>query len=94
MSEHAHAPYYKVLGWLTFLTAAEIAWALWFTGADVRGLLIAGLGLMAAVKAMLVAMYYMHLKYEGKLLISIILFPLVLVVIMIAGFLPDAVGYW
>jgi cytochrome c oxidase subunit 4 len=92
MSDHAHAPYYKVLAWLTFLTIAEIVWAM----PDLmgRGMLIAGLAVMAGIKACLVALYYMHLKYEGKLLWGVILFPCLLVVVMIVGFLPDAVGYW
>jgi caa(3)-type oxidase subunit IV len=55
-------------------------------------LLAGGLGVMAAAKAALVGLYYMHLKYEGKLLWVVALFPLTLVVVMIAGFLPDAVA--
>ena len=47
---------------------------------------------MAAAKAALVGLYYMHLKYEGKLLWLVALFPLTLVIVMIAGFLPDAIA--
>jgi cytochrome c oxidase subunit 4 len=92
MSEHAQAshPYYKVFAILTVLTILEIAWAGWFH--DSRGLLASGLGLMAAAKAALVGLYYMHLKYEGKLLWVVALFPLTLVIVMIAGFLPDAIA--
>ncbi len=88
MSDHANAPYYKILGWLTLLTLLEIFWAGWFV--EARGLLVAGLALMAGIKAAMVALYYMHLKYEGKLLWAVIIFPLILVVVMISGFLPDA----
>jgi cytochrome c oxidase subunit 4 len=92
MSEHAQAshPYYKIFGILTVLTILEIAWAVWFH--DSKAMLAGGLGLMAAAKAALVGLYYMHLKYEGKLLWVVALFPLMLVVIMIAGFLPDALA--
>lgn len=92
MSEHAQVshPYYKIFGVLTVLTILEIAWALWFH--DARAMLAAGLGLMAAAKAALVGLYYMHLKYEGKLLWVVALFPLTLVIVMIAGFLPDAIA--
>jgi cytochrome c oxidase subunit 4 len=92
MSEHAQAshPYYRIFGILTVLTIVEIAWASWFH--ESRALLAAGLGLMAAAKAALVALYYMHLKYEGKLLWVVALFPLMLVIVMIAGFLPDALA--
>ena len=92
MSEHVEHPYYKVFGWLTVLTVAEIAWALVFP--TQRLLLVTGLGLMAAVKAALVGMYYMHLKYEGKIIWVVIAFPIVLVVVMIAGLLPDSFHYW
>jgi cytochrome c oxidase subunit 4 len=92
MSEHAQIshPYYKIFGILTVLTIVEIAWAAWFH--ESRALLAGGLGIMAAVKAALVGLYYMHLKYEGKLLWVIALFPLVLVVVMISGLLPDALA--
>jgi cytochrome c oxidase subunit 4 len=83
-------PYYKIFAILTVLTIAEIVWALVLH--ESRPLLAGGLGLMAAVKASLVGLYYMHLKYEGKLLWVVALFPLTLVIVMIAGFLPDALA--
>ncbi|MHC4818627.1 MAG: cytochrome C oxidase subunit IV family protein [Planctomycetota bacterium] len=88
MSEHAPSPYYKIFAWLAAFTIAEIAWAVWFV--DFRIVLILGLGMMAAVKAALVGLYYMHLKYERGLIWGAILFPVVLVVVMVVGFLPDA----
>ncbi len=92
MSDQAQIshPYYKIFGILTVLTIAEILWVYVFP--DSRAMLAGGLGLMAAVKAALVALYYMHLKYEGKLLWVVALFPLVLVIVMISGFLPDALA--
>jgi cytochrome c oxidase subunit 4 len=90
-TEHAHAPYYKVLAWLAFLTIAEIVWAI--VGLP-RALLIGGLAVMAAVKAALVGLYYMHLRYEGALLWGVICFPIVLVVVMVLGLVWDAVGYY
>jgi cytochrome c oxidase subunit 4 len=92
MSDQAQVshPYYRIFGILTVLTIAEIAWVYIVPGH--RMLLAGGLGVMAAAKAALVGLYYMHLKYEGKLLWVVALFPLTLVVVMIAGFLPDAVA--
>ncbi len=92
-AEHEHSPYYKILAWLTFLTISEIIWAMPNVGLP-RGLMIGGLAVMAAIKVCLVALYYMHLKYEAKLLWGVILFPCLLVIIMISGFLPDAFHYW
>jgi len=88
----SHHPYYKVFAWLTFFTIAEIVWAM--PEGMPRWLLIAGLGVMATIKAALVGLYYMHLKYEGRLIWTVIVFPVVLVGVMVAGLLPDAFGYW
>ena len=92
-SDHAHAPYYKVLVGLTVLTIAEIVWAMPSVGMP-RIALLVGLGLMAAVKAAMVALYYMHLRYEGRVLWTVIFFPIALVCIMILGLVWDAFGYW
>ena len=92
--EHAPTPYYKVLGWLTVLTAGEIAWAIFFKDPSFRILLIAGLSAMALVKAALVFLYYMHMKYETKVLWFVMAFPVILVCVMVAGFLPDSFHYW
>ena len=90
--EQVSHPYYKVFAWLTALTIAEIAWGLYVQ--EPRFLLIAGLSILAAIKAAMVGLYYMHLKYEGKVIWAVILFPVILVGVMIAGLLPDAVGYY
>ncbi|MHC4547465.1 MAG: cytochrome C oxidase subunit IV family protein [Planctomycetota bacterium] len=90
MSDHAAAPYYKVFAWLTAFTVAEIAWAIWFL--EFRHVLVIGLGMMAATKAALVGLYYMHLKYERKLIWGVILFPVLLVLVMIVGLLPDSLA--
>ncbi|MGQ0612813.1 MAG: cytochrome C oxidase subunit IV family protein [Planctomycetaceae bacterium] len=89
---HAHSPYMKIFLWLTVLTVLEIAWALPWLGLG-KLPLVFGLGVMAAVKAALVGLYYMHLRYETRLIWGVILLPLFLVVVMVAGFLPDALGH-
>ncbi len=62
MSEHAEKPRY-VLIWfvLLVLTLGEVGYA--FLDLP-KFWLAAGLIIMAMYKALLVAMYYMHLKYE------------------------------
>lgn len=90
--EHVSHPYYKVFAWLTALTIAEIAWGVYVQ--EPRFLLISGLAILAAIKAAMVGLYYMHLKYEGKLIWAVIIFPVILVGVMIAGLLPDAIGYY
>ena len=84
--------YYWIFAWLTFWTLLELGWADWFHGSKYLNMI--GLSVMASIKASLVGLYYMHLKWETKPIWFVIIFPVVLCVIMIAGFLPDAVGYW
>lgn len=49
-----------------------------------------GLGILVAiVKASLVVLFFMHLKYEKRWWMSLILFPLALVMIIIFSNLPD-----
>lgn len=45
--------------------------------------------LVASVKATLVARYFMHLKFEGRLIRLTLFFPILLCVIMIAALIPD-----
>ena len=84
--------YYKIFAWLTFWTLLELGWAEWFHASAI--VLILGLALMAGIKASLVGLYYMHLKWETKPLWFAIAFPVVLCIVMVIGLLPDAVGYW
>jgi cytochrome c oxidase subunit 4 len=44
---------------------------------------------IASAKALLVAIFFMHLKFEGKLIYTIAAVPLVLSVILVVGLLPD-----
>jgi len=57
-------------------------------------LLIMGLALiiLALVKAFLVGMYFMHLKFEKRTLGIIALTPLILCTLLIIALLPDLTG--
>ncbi len=44
---------------------------------------------IASVKAAFVALYFMHLKFEGKLIYLILFVPLLLAVILIFALIPD-----
>ena len=46
---------------------------------------------IAAVKAAVVAMFFMHLKFEGKLIYLIFFVPLLLCVLMIVALIPDII---
>lgn len=63
---HLHkAPnYMAIFWWLAGFTAFEVAYSTVIKPPKV--MLISGLVLLAAIKAVLVALYFMHLKFERK----------------------------
>jgi cytochrome c oxidase subunit 4 len=84
---HHKVPYYLIFAALIVLTGVTIAVAFkrfddeWYNVGIALG--------VASVKALLVAAFFMHLKYEGKLIWLALFFPLLLCVIMIAALVPD-----
>lgn len=89
-STHEEPNYMKIFYWLCALTAIEILIALipngpfysnWFQGF----LLIS----TAAWKAALVGLYFMHLKYEKRILGAIAMIPLVLMMVALIFLLND-----
>jgi caa(3)-type oxidase subunit IV len=64
--EHPAPNYMSVFWWLLFWTIAEIAWAL--LPHHTKLALASGLVVCAVIKAVLVALYFMHLKWERKTL--------------------------
>jgi len=78
--------YLKVFVELAVLTAIEVAIAFFTFNETLRIIILLGL---AAAKAGLVALYYMHLKYDNRILSIIGGFPLLLVVIMLIIFMFD-----
>ena len=63
---HATPNYMAIFGWLLGLTIGEIAWALLPHRTEL--ILAGGILSMAVIKAVLVALYFMHLKFERKTL--------------------------
>ncbi|MBC8146196.1 MAG: cytochrome C oxidase subunit IV family protein [bacterium] len=79
--EHPHPNYMAVFYALFAITVAEVA--VTYVGLS-EWMLIVILVLMALVKAALVAAYFMHLKYDNKVLTVIAATPLLLVAIALA----------
>ena len=86
MKAHATPNYMGIFAVLFILTVLEVAYA--FLSLP-KTALILGLVLMAMVKASLVALFYMHLKFEGKLIYAIALVPLGMAVILTLTLLKD-----
>jgi len=88
-AHHEGPSYLMVFVWLTVLTAIELALAPVF---GMRGLLLAlGLSFFASLKALAVAFYYMHLKFEQTAMKLLLLLPVGLIVVLFALVIPDAI---
>jgi len=83
---HAHPPYMLIWGVLAVLTLAEVGYAFM----DLPKVFLAtGLIIMAVWKAVLVALYYMHLRFEPKRLWILATSPLPLILILLAAVLQE-----
>lgn len=83
---HAHPGYVGIFVVLALLTGLElsVAFLSWS-----KAVLIVILLLLAVWKALLVALYYMHLRFEGRRLLILAIAPLPFVVIFVASVLME-----
>ncbi|MFQ5688914.1 MAG: cytochrome C oxidase subunit IV family protein [Gemmatimonadota bacterium] len=86
---HEGLSYIAVWGLLFVLTMAELGVA--FLGAFPKHVIVFILLGTAVWKALLVAMYYMHLRFEPRRLLLVVLPPLPLVAILIVTVLMEYV---
>lgn len=92
-SEHpTFMTYMVVFGALIICTAASFVANFFFPIPSKTGLTI--IMLVSIVKATLVAMYFMHLKFDWGKLYFLIIPVLVLTVMMVIVLLPDTVFAW
>lgn len=83
---HKQPNYIGVFWWLLALTIVEVGVIFLPMARVLIGILLVGLALS---KASLVAMYYMHLKFERTTLGLIAVTPLLLCVLLVFALLPD-----
>ena len=85
---HAHPKYLLIFVYLAVLTAAElgVAFLPW-----PKKVLILCLLVLAVWKALMVALFYMHLKFEPTRLRLLVISPLPLAVILIAAVITEFV---
>ncbi|MGH7364437.1 MAG: cytochrome C oxidase subunit IV family protein [Candidatus Methylomirabilales bacterium] len=83
---HAEPNYMGVFWWLFALTIGEIGVIYLGLPRLLLGILLVG---FAVSKAALVAMYFMHLKFERRTLALIAVTPLLLCVLLVFALLPD-----
>jgi cytochrome c oxidase subunit 4 len=84
--EKPHPNYLLVFGLLALLTAVELGLA--FIGLS-RAMTIVALILLAVWKALLVALYYMHLRYEPRRVHILVIAPLPLILILLFAVLTE-----
>ena len=85
-NEHAEPNYLAVFGWLFALTVLEVG----VIFVPIPQLMIAAaLVIMAVVKASLVAVYFMHLKFERVVIWWIAVIPAILCVFLILMLIPE-----
>jgi cytochrome c oxidase subunit IV len=83
---HEQRRYLQVFAWLAVLTALEIGVIYTPISRLAIGLMLV---VLAATKASLVALFYMHLSVEKRTLTYIALTPAVLCVLLVFALLPD-----
>ena len=83
---HEQRRYLQVFAWLAVLTAVEIAVIYMPIPHLAIGIMLV---VLAATKATMVAMFYMHLALEKRTLAYIALTPAVLCVLLVFALLPD-----
>ena len=83
---HRHVNYIGVFWWLLALTILEVGAIFLPIARYLIAILLVGLALS---KASLVAMYFMHLKFERSTLGLIAVVPLLLCVFLVFALLPD-----
>lgn len=81
--------YVRTWAWLLAITVVEVATVLLHVP---RLLTIGGLLIMAILKAILIVSIFMHLRFERLNFIYTVVVPLVLIMVLFFGIVPDAVN--
>jgi len=84
---HHHVPYYWIFFALVVLTGITAGVATHRFGSEYKNILAALI--IATLKGTFVARYFMHLKFEGKLIYMIFFSPILLCLLLIVALVPD-----
>jgi cytochrome c oxidase subunit 4 len=85
-TDHKHPNYMAIFWTLAILTVVEIGVIFLPFGKLTNGVLLCGLALG---KAALVAMYFMHLRFEARTLGLVAVTPLAIATLLVSVLLPD-----
>ena len=84
---HHEVPYVLIFFALLVLTGVTVAIAFIPFPTELINVLLALT--VAFIKGSLVALYFMHLKFEGKLIYMMVVVPLCLCVLIVCALIPD-----
>src|SRR5437879_1663909 len=84
---HHVVPYVLIFFVLVFFTGVTVAIAFVHFPTELINVFLALA--VAIVKGSLVGLFFMHLKFEGKLIYLIVIVPLLLCVLIICALIPD-----
>lgn len=76
-----------ILVWLTLLVLTVVTWLVSYVHLGMLNVTVAML--IASAKAALVALFFMHLRYESRLLWAFAIFPLGILLLIVGGTLVD-----
>lgn len=86
MIQRAHPNYVAVWFWLVGLLLASVGVS--YLGIS-PGIALTLIFAMAAIKAVLVALHYMHLRFENLLIYAVAIIPLILFFVLWVVLYPD-----
>jgi cytochrome c oxidase subunit 4 len=86
---HHKVNYLAIFFLLVILTIVTVAVAFVHLEKELHKVLVALT--IASIKAAFVALYFMHLKFEGKLIYLILLVPVFLCFVLVISLIPDIV---
>lgn len=76
-----------ILVWAALIVLTGITWQASYI--DMGAMNVVAVMVIASVKASLVALFFMHLRHESKLVWGFAIFPLIILALMILGTLSD-----
>ena len=79
--------YFAIFVALVVLTVLTLAVSMKRFNSEFVNIMLAMI--VATIKASLVAIYFMHLKFEGKMIYAVLALPLILCSILVIGIVPD-----
>ena len=86
---HHKVNYVAIFLLLVLLTVVTVAVAFVHIESEIIKVLVALV--IASIKAAFVCLFFMHLKFEGKLIYLILIVPLMLTVLLVCALIPDIV---